>query len=122
VARALDEDDLIEHWTLMGDELKLLGGRTGLSKLGLALWLKFFIAEGRFQPGRAVSLPASVWCEEALSIVIWRRSRSPALRTSARSCGLGAVAPDWPWGCRLGPVGDPSKQTEHALDGLVAAE
>jgi hypothetical protein len=30
----LDEDDLIEHWTLIGDELDLLTGRTGPSKLG----------------------------------------------------------------------------------------
>ena len=37
MARVLDEDDLIEHWTLVGDELKLLTGRTGPSKLGLAL-------------------------------------------------------------------------------------
>jgi hypothetical protein len=39
VARALDEDELIEHWTLVGDELKLLAGRTVPVKLGLALWL-----------------------------------------------------------------------------------
>ena len=45
MARVLDEDELIEHWTLVGDELGLRTGRTGLSKLGLALWLKFFIAE-----------------------------------------------------------------------------
>ena len=51
MARVLDEDELIEHWTLAGDELNLLTGRTGPSKLGLALWLKFFIAEGRFPSG-----------------------------------------------------------------------
>jgi Domain of unknown function (DUF4158) len=53
VARVLNEDDLIEHWTLVGDELELLTGRTGPSKLGLALWLKFYIAEGRFPSGRS---------------------------------------------------------------------
>jgi hypothetical protein len=37
VARVLDEDELIEHWALVGDELSLLTGRTGSSKLGLAL-------------------------------------------------------------------------------------
>jgi hypothetical protein len=36
VARVLDEDELIEHWTLVGDELALLSGRTGPVKLGLA--------------------------------------------------------------------------------------
>ncbi len=53
MARVLDEDELIEHWTLVGDELDLLTGRTGPSKLGLALWLKFFAAEGRFPVGRS---------------------------------------------------------------------
>jgi len=53
VSRVLDEDELIEHWTLVGDELDLLTGRTGPSRLRLALWLKFFIAEGRFPAGRS---------------------------------------------------------------------
>ena len=53
MARVPDEDELIEHWTLVGDELDLLTGRTGPSKLGLALWLKFFTVEGRFPAGRS---------------------------------------------------------------------
>ncbi len=53
MARVLDEDELIEHWTLVGDELNLLTDRTGPSKLGLALWLKFYIGEGRFPAGRS---------------------------------------------------------------------
>ena len=53
MARVLDEDELIEHWTLAGDELDLLTGRTGPSKLGLALWLKFYIAEGQLPLGRS---------------------------------------------------------------------
>ena len=53
MARVLDEDELIEHWTLIGDELDLLVGRTRPSKLALALWLKFFTVEGRFPAGRS---------------------------------------------------------------------
>jgi hypothetical protein len=53
LARVLDEDEPIEYWTLIGDELDLLAGRTGPSKLGLALWLKFFTVEGRFPAGGA---------------------------------------------------------------------
>jgi Domain of unknown function (DUF4158) len=53
VAHVPNEDALIEHWTLIGDELDLLTGRTGPSKLGLALWLKFFTVEGRFPAGRS---------------------------------------------------------------------
>ena len=54
MARVLDEDELIDHWTLVGEELKLLAGRTGPVKLGLALWLRFFLAAGRLP-----SLPCS---------------------------------------------------------------
>ena len=53
MARVLDEDELIEHWTLVSDKLDLLAGRIGPSKLGLALWLRFYIAEGRFPSGRS---------------------------------------------------------------------
>jgi len=53
MARVLDEDELIEHWTLIGGELDLVTGRTGPSKLALALWLKFFTVEGRFPAGRS---------------------------------------------------------------------
>jgi hypothetical protein len=53
VARVLDEDELIQHWTLVGDELGLLAGRTGPVKLGLGLWLKFFLAEGPLPSGRS---------------------------------------------------------------------
>jgi hypothetical protein len=44
VAHVLDEDDLIGHWTLVGDELGLVTGRAGPSKLGLALWLLAWVA------------------------------------------------------------------------------
>ena len=83
MARVLDEDELIEHWTLVGDELDLLTGRTGPSKLGLALWLKFFIAEGRFPAGRS-ELP-----DEAVAWVA--------------SAGEGARPPTW--GCSTGKAG-----------------
>jgi hypothetical protein len=44
VARVLDEDDLIERWTLVGDELGFRAGRAGPSKLGLALRLVAWVA------------------------------------------------------------------------------
>ncbi|WP_240197786.1 hypothetical protein [Nonomuraea lactucae] len=40
MARTLDEDELIEHWLLIGKEPDLLTGRTRPSKLALALGLK----------------------------------------------------------------------------------
>jgi hypothetical protein len=52
LARVLDEDELIGNWTLVGDELKLLSGRRGATKLGVALLLRFYAVHGRFPVGR----------------------------------------------------------------------
>jgi hypothetical protein len=42
VARIVDEDELIEHWTLVGEELTLIGGKRGPTKLAkLILSLDF---------------------------------------------------------------------------------
>ncbi|MED7930444.1 DUF4158 domain-containing protein [Nonomuraea sp. LP-02] len=59
MARAPDEDELIEHWLLIGKEPDLLIGRADPSKLALALWLKFFAQHGRFPEGRS-ELPDEV--------------------------------------------------------------
>ncbi|MCO6004035.1 DUF4158 domain-containing protein [Actinoallomurus purpureus] len=52
VARVLDDDELIGHWTLVGDELEQLSGRRGATKLGFALLLRFYAVHGRFPMGR----------------------------------------------------------------------
>ncbi|MGB6165620.1 MAG: DUF4158 domain-containing protein [Pseudonocardiaceae bacterium] len=52
VARTVDEDELIEHWTLVGAELDLLAGKRGPTKLAFALLLKFHQQHGRFPRGR----------------------------------------------------------------------
>jgi hypothetical protein len=41
LARTVDEDELIEHWTLVGEELELLAGERGPTRLAFALLLKF---------------------------------------------------------------------------------
>ena len=38
----LDEDELIEHWTLVGDELGQVAGKLGPTRLGFSLLLKFY--------------------------------------------------------------------------------
>jgi hypothetical protein len=43
-----DEDELIEHWTLVGDELGQVAGKRGATRLGFALLLKFYAGHGRF--------------------------------------------------------------------------
>lgn len=53
VARTVGEDELIEHWTLAGEELAQLAGKRGPTKLAFALLLKFHQQHGRFPRGPA---------------------------------------------------------------------
>jgi TnpA family transposase len=50
--RQWDLYDLAEHWTLSSTELALLANKTGPTRLGFALLLKFFQHEGRQHEGR----------------------------------------------------------------------
>lgn len=50
MAGTVGEDELIEHWTLIGEELTELAGQRGPTRLAFALMLKFHQA--------AWSLPA----------------------------------------------------------------
>jgi hypothetical protein len=43
-----NEQELVEHWTLTDSDKQLLDQRTERGRLGLAVLLKFFQAEGRF--------------------------------------------------------------------------
>jgi len=52
VGRRLDGDELIEHWTLVGQELEQVAGKRGPSRLGFALLLRFHTLHGRFPRGR----------------------------------------------------------------------
>lgn len=46
-------DELIEHWTLIPNELDLLTKKTATNRLGIALLLKYFQYEGRFPTSKA---------------------------------------------------------------------
>lgn len=48
VKREWEVDELIESWTLLPDEMALLGNKTGGNRIGFALLLKFFQLETRF--------------------------------------------------------------------------
>ncbi|MGH3808076.1 MAG: hypothetical protein ACRDRU_15920, partial [Pseudonocardiaceae bacterium] len=50
VARTVDEDELIEHWTLIGEELTQLAGKRRPTRLAFALSLNFHQLHGRFPP------------------------------------------------------------------------
>jgi hypothetical protein len=57
--RQWDIEDLIEHFTLVEDDLKILANKTGATRLGCALLLKCFQLEGRF-PNARHEIPRSV--------------------------------------------------------------
>jgi hypothetical protein len=46
--REWHSDDLIEHWTMLPRDRKLLGNKSGPTRLGFAVLLKYFQYEGRF--------------------------------------------------------------------------
>ncbi len=52
MARPLDLDQLLEHFTLADDELVLLRNKSGATRLGFSLLLKYLAWKGRFPRGR----------------------------------------------------------------------
>ena len=50
--RQWDIEELIEHFTLVKDDLDTLVNKTGPTRLGYALLLKCFQYEGRFPPAK----------------------------------------------------------------------
>jgi len=46
--RRWTEEELIERWTLSPDEVSLLSNKTGATRVGFAVLLRFFAGEGRF--------------------------------------------------------------------------
>jgi hypothetical protein len=59
VAGSLELDELVEHFTLLPDDLALLRNKTGATRLGFAVMAKFLPWKGRFPRGRA-ELPDEV--------------------------------------------------------------
>lgn len=53
MARELDQDELIDRWTLVADELTLVAGKRGATRLGFAVLLRFYTEKGRFPRGRS---------------------------------------------------------------------
>jgi hypothetical protein len=66
VARELGQDELIDRWTLVDDELALVAGKRGATRLGFALLLRFYTQQGRFPRGRS-EIPDS-----AIEYVSWQ--------------------------------------------------
>jgi Domain of unknown function (DUF4158) len=49
----VDVDELIEFWTLLGEDRPLLAGKRGATALGFAVLLKHYTRHGRFLRGRS---------------------------------------------------------------------
>ena len=64
VSPSRPQDDLLLGWTLVGEDWTLLGNKSGATRLGFAMMLKFFEMEARFArnpaefPAEAVSYVA----------------------------------------------------------------
>jgi Domain of unknown function (DUF4158) len=54
--RHWETDELVEHWTLLPRETELLTNKTGATRLGFAVMLKFFQLEAYF-PQQATDVP-----------------------------------------------------------------
>ncbi|MGH8880132.1 MAG: DUF4158 domain-containing protein, partial [Stackebrandtia sp.] len=60
MARDLDQDELIDRWTLVADELALVAGKRGATRLGFAVLVRFCTDRGRFPRGRSEIPDAAV--------------------------------------------------------------
>lgn len=57
--RSWTEDELLEHFTLVNVERKLIGNKTGASRLGFTVLLKYFQHDARF-PTKKSDIPRTV--------------------------------------------------------------
>ena len=73
----IDEDELIEHWTLIGGELAEVAGKRDPTRLAFALLLKFYTRRGRFPRGHG-ELP-----DEAVAYAPGFLCRAPSARGPA---------------------------------------
>ncbi len=70
--RNWEAEELVEHWTLLPPELASLGNKSGATRLGFAVLLKFFQYEARF-PREASEVPTV-----ALNYVAQQLALAPA--------------------------------------------
>lgn len=78
MGRDLGLDGVVEHFTLVGDEVGWLRNKSGATRLGFAVPLKFVTWRGRF-PRMRVELPADavehVAQQVGVSALIWHNKR-----------------------------------------------
>ena len=67
--QAWHPDELTQHWTLADDDYRLLGEKTGATRLAFAVLLKAFQYEGRF-PLRRDTVPVPVLAHLAAQVAV----------------------------------------------------
>lgn len=70
-------DELIEHFTIMPNEMSLVGNKTGETRLGFAVLLKFFQHEAKF-PNSMNEVPrwsSGVHCKTGTNICCLKKLR-----------------------------------------------
>jgi hypothetical protein len=74
--RDLEPEDLVACWTLIDADRRLIANKTGATRLGFALLLKYFELEGRF-PGHVGEVP-----RQAVTYVAEQLRLDPGLFTA----------------------------------------
>jgi hypothetical protein len=104
VKQEWEPDELIAHWTLVEDDWRLLGNKTGVTRLGFAVILKYFEMEGRF--------PA--YPEEILILRPGCRRRGSSRRCRPRGVETGSAAPS---GADAAPVDAADEEEAGVMQG-----
>ncbi|WP_078969882.1 DUF4158 domain-containing protein [Streptomyces natalensis] len=131
-----EPEDLIEVWTLLEDDMKRLRNKSGATRLGFALLLKFFEVEARFpESAREVPTAAVVYVAqqvkvpaEAWAAYDWQGDRIKRHRKEIRAAyGFRASTEEdqerlagWRWnstispGCRIPTASSGSSTVDHS--------
>ena len=80
MARLLELEELVDHFTLAPGELGLLRNKAGATRLGFGVLLKFVQWRGRFPAGRG-ELPENAINHVARQVG-WRRARSRTMTST----------------------------------------
>jgi len=79
VGRNVGLDDVVDHFTLVGDELDLLRNKAGATRLGFTVLLKFLLWRGRFPRGRHeipdAALPEAGVAADLAAVALGRAAR-----------------------------------------------
>lgn len=113
MAVKIGEDELIESWTLVGEESGQVAGKRGATRLGFPLLLNFYAPYGRFPRGRGglpddavayfarqVGVPAS-----DLGFDEWDGRTVEYHRAQVRKWRNAGDAGCWPWPIGRLPTG-----------------